>query len=125
MEGNLSEMLQSVLSDPSAMEKLMGVAQNLMGGQSAAPQAVSPAEPAAPVSATGAATVSPDDRSESKDAAALPLLSASLQAGNGERIALIKALRPYLSPERRRTADSLVKMLNMLKLADLNKLFKE
>ena len=42
MEGNLSEMLQGVLSDPSAMEKLMGVAQNLMGGQTAAPQAHSP-----------------------------------------------------------------------------------
>jgi len=122
MEGNLSEMLQGVLSDPSAMEKLMGVAQNLMGGQTAAPQAATPTpESAAPASK---ATTS-DNKSESKEAAFLPHLPTSLQAGNGERIALIKALRPYLSPERRRTADSLVKMLNMLKLADLNKLFKE
>ena len=122
MEGNLSEMLQGVLSDPSAMEKLMGVAQNLMGGQTAAPQAATPApESTAPA---GKATTS-DNKSESKEAASVPLLPTSLQAGNGERIALIKALRPYLSPERRRTADSLVKMLNMLKLADLNKLFKE
>ena len=33
MDGNLSEMLQGVLSYPSAMEKIMGVAQNLMGSQ--------------------------------------------------------------------------------------------
>jgi len=125
MEGNLSEMLQGVLSDPAAMEKLMGVAQNLMGGQTGAQQASSPAAEVVSVSATDGEATSPHDRSESKDAAALPLLSASLQAGNGERIALLKALRPYLSPERRRTADSLIRMLNMLKLADLNKLFKE
>ncbi len=122
MEGNLSEMLQGVLSDPSAMEKLMGVAQNLMGGQNGA----SPASPTAAQSAAStreAATA--DDNTESKEASTVPFLSAALQTGNGERIALIKALRPYLSPERRRTADNLVKMLNMLKLADLNKLFKE
>ena len=122
MEGNLSEMLQGVLRDPSAMEKLMGVAQNLMGGQNGAPQASPTAAPSAPPS-RGATTT--DDKAESKETSAAPLLSAALQTGNGERIALIKALRPYLSPERRRTADSLVKMLNMLKLADLNKLFKE
>lgn len=125
MEGNLTEMLQGVLSDPSAMEKLMGVAQNLMGGQTGAAQASAPAAEAVPVSTTDGETTPPHDRLESKEATAAPFLAASLQAGNGERIALIKALRPYLSPERRRTADSLVKMLNMLKLADLNKLFKE
>jgi len=123
MEGNLSEMLQGVLSDPSAMEKLMGVAQNLMGGQSTESKAPPPAQEA--TAASKEAPSSDSSAQESKEAAAIPLLASSLQAGNGERIALIKALRPYLSPERRRTADSLIKMLNMLKLADLNKLFKE
>ena len=31
MDGNISEMLKSVLDDPGAMKKLMGVAENLMG----------------------------------------------------------------------------------------------
>lgn len=121
MEGNLSEMLQGVLSDPSAMEKLMGVAQNLMGGSTAKPQASPPPEEAVPTGSESRA----DSSRESKETGGFPLLASSLQAGNGERIALIRALRPYLSPERRRTADSLIKMLTMLKLADLNKLFKE
>ena len=30
MDGNISEMLKSVLDDPGAMKKLMGVAENLM-----------------------------------------------------------------------------------------------
>ncbi|MBE6621526.1 MAG: hypothetical protein E7630_01090 [Ruminococcaceae bacterium] len=123
MEGNLSEMLQGVLADPSAMEKLMGVAQNLMGGQAPTPQ-VPPAVGEA-ASAPKGSGASDAPAGEGREASAFPLPLSSLQSGNGERIALIKALRPYLSPERRRTADSLVKMLNMLKLADLNKLFKE
>ena len=33
MDGNLSDMLQGVLSNPSAMEQIMGMAQSLMGDQ--------------------------------------------------------------------------------------------
>ncbi len=110
MDGNLSEMLQGVLSDPSAMEKIMGVAQNLMGSQGGSKEETPPRP-------------EPDEKKK-EETAPVPLLSAGL-SGNKERIALINALRPYLSPERRKTADSLVKMLNMMKLADLNKLFKE
>ena len=44
--------------------------------------------------------------------------------GTDERIALIAALRPYLSEERRQTADGLIKMLKMLRLADIDKLMK-
>ncbi len=113
MDGNLSEMLQGVLKDPAAMEKLMGVARNLMGE-------TPPQEDPAPAEAPAASPPQEESRGPS-----LPTLAASLQAGNAERIALIRALRPYLSPERRQTADSLVRMLGMLKLADLNKLFTE
>jgi len=115
MDGNLSDMLQGVLSNPSAMEQIMGMAQSLMGdqgGNKASPPSPPPEEKEMP-------------KEEKKgDAAPASLLSAGL-SGNKERIALIHALRPYLSPERRKTADSLVKMLNVMKLADLNKLFKE
>ncbi len=117
MDGNLSDMLQGVLQDPDTMEKLMGVAQGLMGS-SAHHKEESTASPS-PV------TESSPPSSQAKDGTTLSQVSSSLQAGNKERIALICALRPYLSPERRQTADSLIKMLNMLKLADLNKLFKE
>jgi hypothetical protein len=114
MDGNFAEMLQGVLSDPSAMEKIMGMAKNLSGGDG--DKTPPPDKPP-----TGDAS-----ESEARKADALPhSLLAGVTSGNKERIALIHALRPYLSPERRKTADSLVKMLNMMKLADLNKLFKE
>ena len=121
MEGNILEMLQGMLSDPAAMEKLMGVAQNLMGSQGTA----TPSAPPSQGTAASSDNPPPHDASVDAPSPSHSLLPTALQTGNGERIALIKALRPYLSPERRRTADSLIQMLSMLKLADLNKLFKE
>lgn len=91
MDGNISEMLKSVLDDPGAMKKLMGVAEGLMGG--------------------GGATDKPDSP---------PPLPEKREPGSDERIALISALRPYLSEDRRQTADGLIKMLKMLKLADID-----
>jgi len=112
MDGNFADMLQGVLSDPSAMEKIMGMAKNLSGGAEN-DRTPPPKEPEA-------------EKAEAEPADSAPhSLLAGMASGNKERIALIHALRPYLSPERRKTADSLVKMLNMMKLADLNKLFKE
>ena len=110
MDGNLSDMLQGVLSDPSAMEKIMTMAKNLGGSPVGSSEAPPPPKE--------------DERKKNEEAAPVSLLSAGA-SGNKERLALIHALRPYLSPERRKTADSLIKMLNMMKLADLNKLFKE
>ena len=109
MDGNLTDMLQGVLSDPSAMEKIMSMAKSF-GLASEGSEAPPPPKETASKKTEEAAPVS---------------LLATDAAGNKERIALIHALRPYLSPERRKTADSLIKMLNVMKLADLNKLFKE
>ena len=114
MDGNISEMLKGVLSDPDAMKKLMGAAEALMGGNGSQ----APTETEASVSSS-----KPLEREEETEGNPHP--KPECRAGNNERIALIAALRPYLSPERRQTADSLIKMLKMLKLADLNKLLKE
>lgn len=101
LDGNISEMLKSVLDDPGAMKKLMGVAENLMGsgGTQEKPDCPPPSPPPPP----------PPER---------------CRPGTDERIALIAALRPYLSEERRQTADGLIKMLKMLRLADIDKLMK-
>jgi len=101
LDGNISEMLKSVLDDPGAMKKLMGVAENLMGsgGAQEKPDCPPPSPPPPP----------PPER---------------CRPGTDERIALIAALRPYLSEERRQTADGLIKMLKMLRLADIDKLMK-
>ena len=50
MDGNISEMLKSVLDDPGAMKKLMGVAENLMGsgGAQEKPDCPPPSPPPPP-----------------------------------------------------------------------------
>lgn len=107
MDSNLSDMLKGVLSDPDAMQKLMGAAETLMGNS---------ASPSSP----------PKEAPEEvpKEApAAIVTAKHEKKAGSDERIALICALRPYLSPERRKSADQLIQMLKMMKMADLTKLF--
>lgn len=94
MDGNISEILKSVLDDPGAMKKLMGVAEGLVGGGEAVSRSDDPSPPSPPPEKKG--------------------------PGSDERIALISALRPYLSEERRQTADGLIKMLKMLRLADID-----
>ncbi len=100
MDDNITEMLKGVMSDPETMSRLMSVAEGLMG--------------------EGARSSPPPAEKEQKDEPkGLPSL---LSSGNEERIALIAAIRPYLSPERRRSADSMIKMLKMMKLTDMSKL---
>jgi hypothetical protein len=110
MDGNLSELLKNALGNPETAEKLMGAAQRLLGdaGRDGSPKPENPPAPAV--------------RPKALPAEAIPEI---LRTGNAERIALIAALRPYLSSERQKTADSLLKMLKMMKLADLSKLFSE
>ena len=98
MDENISEMLKSVMSDPDTMSKLMSVAQGLTGGNEKPPE---------------------QDETPKIEVEAKPSI---LTKGNEERIALISAIRPYLSPERRKSADSMIKMLKMMKLTDLSKM---
>ncbi len=95
---DISEMLKSVMSDPETMSKLMSVAQELTNNDK------QPSQPENP----------PEKEPEVK--------ASLLTKGNEERIALISAIRPYLSPERRKSADSMIKMLKMMKLTDLSKM---
>ena len=113
MDDNISEMLKGVMSDPETMSKLMSVAQGLMGSQPSGNDKPHDTEPKQSTEAS-----EPEPKAQPSNAKHNPLSS-----GNEERIALISAIRPYLSPERRRSADSLIKMLKMMKLADMSKLF--
>lgn len=100
MDANISDMLKDVMADPETMSKLMSVAEGLMKNEK--PPEAEPAAEAVNV------------QTEVKQ--------SFLSKGNEERIALISAIRPYLSPERRKSADSMIKMLKMMKLTDLSKM---
>lgn len=101
MDANISDMLKDVMADPETMSKLMSVAEGLMKNEKPSETAETSAEPV---------KTQPE------------LKPSFLTKGNEERIALISAIRPYLSPERRKSADSMIKMLKMMKLTDLSKM---
>ncbi len=101
MDANISDMLKDVMADPETMSKLMSVAEGLMKSEK---------PPETTESAAEAVNVTPESK------------PSILTKGNEERIALISAIRPYLSPERRKSADSMIKMLKMMKLTDLSKM---
>lgn len=105
MDDNFSQMIQSVMSDPEALKNIMSMAQGLMSDTSSSPSGK-------------ADEIEHHEKDEEKSA-----LTSKLSHGNEQRIALISALRPYLSPQRQKSADSLIKMLKMMKLADVSKLF--
>ncbi len=105
MDTDLSDKLNRVLSDPDAMAKVMEMAGSLF--------AASPS----PAQAEQQTQVSP----------ALPDLSALLGKGEGkpsegggdsDRIALLRALCPYLSPQRRDAAMSMMRILGLLQMAE-------
>ena len=101
MDANISDMLKDVMADPETMSKLMSVAEGLMKSEK-------------PSEAVEAATETVNAEPDAKP--------SFLTKGNEERIALISAIRPYLSPERRKSADNMIKMLKMMKLTDLSKM---
>ena len=90
---DFEEKLNSILSDPSAMAQIMGLARSL--DLSPAGEEPPPAEPAAPIPLPGGA-----DPAMLQNL--LPLLtSLTDSAGSDERLALLHALGPFLKPERR------------------------
>lgn len=84
---NMEQMLNSVMSDPQAMEKIMALAQSLGGNNHAAPQAA----PEPPVSSIPEIDMQTIQR------------MASIMGKTGvdsQQRALLNALRPYIGPHR-------------------------
>lgn len=107
MDENFSEMVKSVMSDPEALKSIMGMAQGMMGN------------------GEGTVSESREKQEKENEEETKPTSHSIISGSNEERIALITALRPYLSDQRKKSADSLIKMLKMMKLADLSKIFRE
>ena len=106
MDGDIGQLLQSVLRDPEQMEKLTSMAQSLMGGESAGGEAT-PA--AAPLSA-GTPT------SEAKLLSAVTEMLG--QKGEQSRsAALLSAMRPYMRPEKQEKLDRAMQIARMVRVA--------
>lgn len=114
----LAEKITQILNDPDGMDMVKSLAGSLLGGQNA-PQ-VSEETP------TGGALSLPDSGGLSLDPKQLGMIMKVMNSlksndADDDRIRLLTALRPHLSPERQKKTDTAVKMLKLLKLLPLIK----
>ena len=96
MDG-LEDKLNNILSDPDAMGRIAELAKSLTGGEARQ-------EPA-------------DEKEEPLVRRAVKLLRG--KALNGDETALLSALRPFLSEDRRRKLDRAVKLARLAAIASI------
>lgn len=100
----LTEKLSALLSDPDGMEKIKSMAQGLLGNP--APVKENPPAPSNDIDIGAITRIMSLMKSSRKD---------------DERVKLLLALKPNLSPERQSRVDSAVKILKLIDLAPLLK----
>lgn len=99
----LNERLSALLSNPEGMEKIKAMAQNLIGS----PLPESPPTPSEdPGIDIGAVT---------------KMLTLLKNNKDDDRVRLLLALKPNLSPEKQQKVDSAIKILKLIDLAPLLK----
>ena len=96
----LEDRINSVLSDPDQMEKIMGMAKSLMGGSE---------EKSAPQNPFAELGIDPSS---------LGRISRLMSgAQGGEKQALLEAMKPYLSEKRRTKMDKAMKIARLARIA--------
>jgi hypothetical protein len=123
MDGDLGNMLQSVLSDPAQMEKIAQMAKGLMGsmGQPSPPSAqeTSPVQETSPAQETDAVPMSPVSGVSEADSRLISSLG-KMFSGSQEKsrsTALLMAMRPYMRPEKQEKLDHAMKIAQMVHIA--------
>ncbi|MBQ3865961.1 MAG: hypothetical protein II776_03585 [Clostridia bacterium] len=97
-EGDFSAKLGEILSDPARMEQIAKIARDIAGGQAPPPEPPSAPPPG------GSRSLLP------------PGLLAGLTVHSRERTELLRAVRPFLEPERRGKLDRILSILRTLEL---------
>ena len=111
MDGDIGEMLRSVMSDPEQMAQIASVARSLMGGEEAQAQAPPP-----PAAESGPPRTEPPVPGADR---LLSLLGKSL-SGKGETArsaALLTTMRPYMKPEKQEKLDRAMQIARMARIA--------
>lgn len=104
MDGDIGELLQSVLSDPEQMGKITAMAQSLMGGGESAGGQDAPAAPA---------------HKPEGETMLLRSLSGLLtkQSAPSRSTALLTAMRPYMRPEKQEKLDRAMQAARLARVA--------
>lgn len=107
--GELEDRISGVLNDPRQMEQIMAMARSLMGGGGGgAPSEGDLASLLGGAAAGGGAPEAP----------LLSRLGGLLKGGgDGERKALLEALKPWLSARRREKLERAVRMAQLARVA--------
>ena len=108
MENDFSDRLNQLLSDPDMMGKVLDAAKNVMGAVGEAQEAEKE---------TDAESGKAEDEGETS--APLSLVARDPEH-DAERIRFIKALCPFLSRSRRNAAESLIRVLSVMRVMHLD-----
>ena len=108
--GEFEDALNSILSSPKDMEKIMGLARELSG--SAGPQSWEE-PPAQDPGIPGLGDISP------KLLGVLGRIMGELKSGDDGKAALLASMRPYIRPERREALDKALKIARIARIARL------
>ena len=109
---DLSAKLAELLNDPESMNRVRQMAENILGesgGEAPAP------DPSADLSGIGEMLGGGELNS------IISVISKMKSASDDSRVQLISALRPHLSEERKKRADTAIKILKLLDLLPLIK----
>lgn len=109
---DLSSKLAELLNDPESMNRVRQMAENLLGESGGEPPAP---DPAPDLSGIG------EMLGGGELQAIISVISKMKSAGDDSRVQLISALRPHLSEERKKRADTAIKILKLLDVLPLIK----
>lgn len=97
MEGDLEKTLNAVLSDPEQMGKLTRIAKQFMGQDAAEP--------------------AQENQAPEPDGKLLGMLKHAMGGTSGNSSALLKAMRPYLRPEKQEKMDKAMNLARIVHIA--------
>ena len=106
MDGDIGELLESVLRDPEQMNRIAAAAQSLMNADAAV---------SAPMAAGAPAPV-PAPSQESKLLASISGLLGQ-KSEQSRSAALLNAMRPYMRPEKQEKLDRAMQITRMVRIA--------
>lgn len=151
MDGNLSEMISRVMSDPELIKRVSGVLSGLgeqnngtqehseSTGQTESEHIFNHAAENTPeksaftgngeTQSMGKTPMSNESMEKAETTEALLVKADTVSSGfvfnkkaNEDRIRLLTAIKPFLSPEKCRHVDQIIRLLRLLQLGDLGKL---
>ena len=108
----LSAKLAEFLNDPESMNRVRQMAENILGESGGEPPAPDP-----PADLSGIGEMLGGGELNS----IISVISKMKSASDDSRVQLISALRPHLSEERKKRADTAIKILKLLDLLPLIK----